>query len=94
MTTSKIYATMTTKHLTLKEGTKTVFVQTGEDEVKSITEKEYNNIIESSPFFRRLGGSEFHHKTYTCRGYKTWKLSSKNPSRDQQTIRTFDFDVK
>lgn len=94
MSTSKTFATMTTTRLVLKEGTKTVFVKSGEVETKAITEKEYNNIIDSSPFFRRLGGSEFHHKAYTCRGYKTWKLSSKNPSRDEQTIREFDFDVK
>lgn len=82
--------TMTTTTFNLKANTKTVFVKN--DEVVSvISEKEYNNILESAPFFRRLGGSETVTKCYTSAGYKVWCLTSKNPSRDNKTVRTFDF---
>lgn len=90
---TKAYATMTTIKQVLKDGTKTAY-QTVETSEKVISEKEYNNIIEASPFFRRLGGSEHHSKTYTCKGYKTYKLSSKSPDRQNKTIRMFDFDVE
>jgi len=88
----KTFAIMKTETFNLKEGTKTVFVSESVEE-KAITEKEYNNIIDSSPFFRRLGGSEHHTKCYTSKGYKTYQLSSKNPSRDVKVVRTFDLDI-
>ena len=88
---TKPYAKMTTLKQVLKAGTKTVF-ETIETEEKVITEQEYRNIVESSPFFRRLGGSEHHTKCYTCRGYLTYKLTSKSPDRQQKTVRTFDFE--
>lgn len=88
---NKPYAKMTVVKQVLKAGTKTVY-ETISTEESIISEKEYNNIIESSPFFRRLGGSEHHTRCYTCRGYKTYQLSSKSPDRQQKTIRTFDFD--
>jgi hypothetical protein len=87
----KPYAKMTTTKQVLKQGTKTVFITVSTEE-SIISEKEYNNIIDSSPFFRRLDGSEHHTKCYTSRGYKTYQLSSKSPDRQQKTIRTFDFD--
>lgn len=88
---TKPYAKMTVVRQVLKEGTKSVY-QTVETEEKVISEKEYNKIVEASPFFRRLGGSEHHTKCYTCRGYLTYKLASKSPDRQQKIIRTFDFD--
>lgn len=88
---TKPYAKMTVVKQVLKAGTKTVY-QTVETEEKVITEKEYRNIVESSPFFRRLGGSEYHTKCYTCRGYVTYKIASKSPDRQKKTVRTFDFE--
>lgn len=85
------YALMTTQHYTLKEGTKTVY-QLVDSEESKITEDQYKNIIDSSPFFRRLGGSEHHNKSYTCRGYTTWKLTSKSPDKQKKTVRIFDFE--
>jgi len=90
---TKAYAIMTTIKQVLKAGTKTVY-QTVETTEKVISEEEYNNGVNSSPFFRRLGGSEYHVKTYTQHGYKTYKLISKSPDRQNKTIRIFDFDVK
>lgn len=88
----KTFAIMKTETFNLKEGTKTVFVSEGVEE-KVITEKEYKNIIDSSPFFRRLGCSEHHIKCYTSKGYKTYQLSSKNPTRDVKVVRTFNLDI-
>jgi hypothetical protein len=88
----KAYAQMTTVKSELKEGTKTVFVEVSR-EVTQITEEQYNNIVDSSPFFRRLGGSEHHTRGYTCKGYKSVRINSKSPSRDKMTVRHFDFEV-
>jgi hypothetical protein len=85
------YAEMTTEVLTLKEGTKTVYVSTSK-EIKSISEVHYNNMVNSSKFFRNLGGIETHQKGYTYAGYKTVKLTSKSPCRTETIIRTFNFD--
>lgn len=88
---AKLTITMTKKNYVLKSGTKTVFVET-KTETTTITEKEYNNIVEAAPFFRRLGGSETLRKSYTCAGYLVTKVTSKNPNRDEMTTRDFDFE--
>jgi len=87
------FAKMTKTSYELKEGTKTVYVET-EKQYSFIDETEYNNIVDSSPFFRRLGGSETATKNYTCRGYKVVQLVSKSPDRQRKIVRTFDFSWK
>ena len=88
---SKLQITLNTVRSELKEGTKTVFVQTS-NESEVITEQVYNNYVTSAPFMRRLGGSETLTKNYTSAGYKVCKIVSKNPSRDEKVERTFNFD--
>ena len=86
----ELQITMTKTNFELKEGTKTVFVETGK-EVSVIDETTHKNIVEAAPFMRRLGGSETLTKCYTCAGYVVYKVVSKNPDRDVKTVRTFDF---
>lgn len=74
----------------LKAGTKTVYNE-NESERKEITETEYNNIIDSVSFFRRLGGTETIQRAYTSAGYKATKLTSKSPDRQTKVIRKFNF---
>lgn len=74
----------------LKVGTKTVYTEI-ETAQKEITETEYNNIIDSVSFFRRLGGTETIQRAYTSAGYKATKLTSKSPDRQTKVIRKFNF---
>ena len=87
--------TMTKSKQELKAGTKTVFVETSK-EVTQITEKEFKNITckDTLSFFRRLGGTETVSKCYTCYGYVPYKVVSKNPTRDEKIVRTFNFEYK
>lgn len=57
----------------------------------TIDEKQYNNIVSSAPFFRRLGGSVIQLKNYTCNGYKVVKDISTSPNKEIKTIRRFKF---
>ena len=52
-----------------------------------------DNIVDVSPFFRRLGGSETVKKGYTTRGYRVVEIISKSPDRTKKTIRSFNFDI-
>ena len=81
---------LTKKEYQIKEGTKSVWVEV-DSRVSQINETEYNNIIDSCPFFRRLGGSETLQREYTCAGYKVTRLISKSPDRTVKVIRTFKF---
>ncbi len=81
---------LTKKEYQIKEGTKSVWVEV-DSRVSQINETEYNNIIDSRPFFRRLGGSETLQRGYTCAGYKVTRLISKSPDRTVKVIRTFKF---
>ncbi len=54
-----------------------------------INQEQFDNIIDSAPSFRRLGGSETITKAYTCNGYQPVKLVSTNPDKQQRTIREF-----
>lgn len=58
-----------------------------------LTEREYNLTVkdETLKWFRRLGGSETAQKSYTCFGYKTYKLISTSPNGQNRTIREFQF---
>lgn len=82
---------MTTTKQVKKEGTKTVWVDAGEPKTEQITETQYDNIIGASPFMRRLGGSEYNVKSYTCRGYKVVRNQSTSPDKQKRTIREFKF---
>jgi hypothetical protein len=62
-------------------------------EKKIITEEEYNNIIDSCKFFKKLGGVERSVRNYTCRGFKVVKLTSISPDKETKVIREFNFDV-
>ena len=86
----KNYAIMTTIHLVKNPDTKTTFIEE-ERTIEEITEQTYRNIVSSSKFFRRLGGSETHKRAYTCRGYNTIKLTSVSPNRQNKKIYEFKF---
>lgn len=81
--------TLTTTHL---EKTGKVTYKPVDTEVTEIIEEQYNNMVESKKFFKRLGGKESHTKNYTCRGYKVVKIKSTSPCGQFQTIRNFEFD--
>ena len=51
----------------------------------------YFNTLESIPFFRGLGGFESVNTKYTKFGLIPYEISSINPDRTQQTVRTFIF---
>lgn len=73
-----------------KENTKTVW-QEIKEEKSNISEKHYNNIIESKRFFQNLGGYERHNKSYTCRGYRVTEIISISPDKKQKSIYQFEF---
>lgn len=56
-----------------------------------ITYEQYQNIINSCSFFRRLGGSETLTYAYTSRGYTPIKLISKSPDKLTKVVREFEF---
>jgi hypothetical protein len=87
---TKILGTLTTTKYELKAGTKTVFVEV-EQVSGAFGELNYNNIVESAPFFRRLGGSETLTRCYTSQGYKVCRLVSKSPCKTMKTIREFNW---
>jgi len=62
-------------------------------EVTTITDKEYHLITneDTVKFFRRLGGSESLQRSYTCAGYKVYKMVYTSPDRQNKTIREFKF---
>jgi hypothetical protein len=83
--------TMKTTDFELKPGTKGVYIQT-DTATQEIGTGELTNIIESCPFFRRLGGSETLERNYTCRGFMPVKLTSKSPCRTIKTVRQFIYE--
>ncbi|MCB0448450.1 MAG: hypothetical protein KDD03_13265 [Gelidibacter sp.] len=83
--------TMTKTHLIKKDGTKTVYVQDSQS-TKEITREQYNAIIESAGFFRRLGGSCHQEKGYTSRGYNVVKDTLTSPDKETKTVREFNFE--
>ncbi len=87
-------AEVTIRHYNLKPNTKTVWIEdVSRCHSEMITEQGYDNIVEASPFFRRLGGSETVKRTYTRAGYRVYEIISKSPDRQQKTIRSFNFDI-
>lgn len=86
----KEFAIMTLTKLVKNPYTKTTYIVEEVTE-ETITEQTYRNIVSSSKFFRRLGGSETHTRAYTCRGYNTIRLTSVSPNRQDKRIREFKF---
>lgn len=84
----KKFARMTVTKLVKNPNTKTTYIVESRN-TEEIDETTYNNIVTSSPFFRRLGGKEHHVKSYTSRGYKTIQLTSVSPDKQNKTVRTF-----
>jgi hypothetical protein len=87
---TKILGTITTTKYELKAGTKTVYIAYKE-RTEDFNEEYYNNVVNSAPFFRRLGGSETLTRCYTSQGYKVYRLVSKSPCKTMKTIREFNW---
>jgi len=85
------YCLMKKTRYELKEGTKNSWVVSDIQEIKEISEEYYNNIVSAKSFFKSLGGSENHKKTYTKRGYKVTKITSKRPDRIVKVVYEFIF---
>ena len=85
-----IQITLTETRLTKNPNTKTTYIVES-NKVEPITEKQYNNYIDSVSFFRRLGGTESLQRAYTCDGYKCIKLTSKSPDKQTKVVREFKF---
>ena len=60
-----------------------------EREEKQITEKIYENVINSKHFFTNLGGYERHSKSYTYIGYIVTTVNSISSDRQNKTVRHF-----
>lgn len=83
---------LTTTKLVKNPNTKTTYIVESK-EVETITDKEYNLITcdNTVKWFRRLGGSESLQRSYTCAGYKVYKLTSTSPDKQNKTVREFKF---
>lgn len=84
----KIKITMTTTNYE-KSGSR--FVETN-TETKDITWEQYFNVIDATPFFKNLGGTERVVKTYTKAGYIPTRITSVSPDKQQKTVREIRFD--
>ena len=84
--------TLTKTKLEKNPNTKTTYKEVSK-EVKNIDFEQYDKItnIDTIAWFRRLGGSETATKAYTSQGYKTVKLVSTSPDKQNKTIREFKF---
>jgi hypothetical protein len=81
---------MKKQYFVKKLGTKNAY-QLTETETETITETQYNNIINSASFFRRLGGSCTQQRCFTEAGYKVYKDILTSPDKQTKTIREFNF---
>ena len=88
-----VQITMTKQKLIKKQGTKNAY-ELSEIETQTITETQYNNIINSASFFRRIGGSCTQQRGYTCFGYKVYKDILTSPDKETKTITEFNFDYQ
>ena len=84
---------MKKQYFVKKLGTKNAY-QLTETETETITETQYNNIINSASFFRRLGGSCTQQRCYTEAGYKVYKDILISPDKQTKTIREFEFNYQ
>ena len=74
-----------------KKGTKWVLENTEEEIISS---SNYNNVFNSTQWFKNLGGSERVYKNYTCAGYIPTKLTSISPDKQIKIIRRYSFSSK
>lgn len=75
-----------------KQGTKTVWINNGEQTTSEITQEQYRNIVDSASYFRRLGGSCYQERSYTCRGYNVIRDVLTTPDKTEKTVREFTFE--
>lgn len=92
-TAARPWCRMTTIEYRIKPGTAAVW-EAVKRSSKALTERQYRNITDTETlrFFRRLGGSEYAERHYTCRGYLIGRLLSTSPDRSIRRERLFDFD--
>ena len=85
--------TMTKTNLTKNPNTKTTYLE-DKKETKTISERQYKDIVsnDTCKLFRRLGGSEYVEKGYTCYGYRCIQLTSTSPDKQSKTVREFTFE--
>ena len=57
---------------------------------KTLTEDQYNNIVNAKSFFTSIGGYERHTKTYTYIGYIVTNIISISPDKKNRVVRHFD----
>lgn len=81
---------MKKQHFVKKQGTKKVY-ELVETTTENVTETQYNNIINSASYFRRLGGSCSQQRSYTNCGYKVVKDIITSPNKETKTITEFEF---
>lgn len=85
-----MYCKMVKEYYELKPGTKLAY-QLTETKEEEYTEEQYLNYVNATPFFRRLGGSEYCERAYTYAGYLINKIISKSPDRKEKIIARFYF---
>lgn len=81
---------LTKENYTKNPNTKTTYILT-KTETEEITKEQYNNIVNSASFFRRLGGIVSQQRAYTCNGYNVIKDTSTSPDKASKTVRKFKF---
>ena len=74
-----------------KDGSKFKLV---DSDTKDITWEQYFNVIDATPFFKNLGGTERVSKSYTVVGYVPVEIVSISPDREKKTVRKFSFELK
>ena len=62
-----------------------------ETKEENITKENYLNIINSTKFFKNLGGYERLTKDYTYSGYIPVELNSISPDKKEKVVRSFEF---
>ena len=82
--------TVTKTKYELKAGTKTVWIEVL-TESTNLLKAYYNNMLNSAPHMRTLGGSETLTKSYTCNGYVVTKIVSKSPCKAMKIVYEFNF---
>lgn len=84
--------TLTTTKLEKNPNTKTTYIEVNKT-VEDIDFEQYDNITnkDTLAWFRRLGGTETATKAYTSQGYKTVKVVSTSPDKQNKTVREFEF---
>ena len=81
---------LTTEHYKKNPNTKTTYILEDAYEYE-ITKEQYNNIVNSASFFRRLGGTVTQQREYTCNGYNVTKDTATSPDKTSKTVRKIKF---